>query len=186
MAKQKFKTFKKEKTMLPLLIGILVLIAAAIFVLKFTSVGYFLRCHLSSAPRMSCKVSVQMDGKPIWDEGGLEVQGMEMGNGEPNTVSDWQVIPGKGGEFRCKGGEYGLQPFMIRFFKNSGSDAVAVPVNVVIPSNWAMSEVDLQIEADSKTEAYEYTIKLTLGDDEFTNSGSGKFGKQEPISISGV
>ncbi len=186
MAKEKYRTFKKKSPVLPILVTILVIMIGALAVLKFTDAGYFLKCHISKAPRMSCTVSMKLDGKVIWETGGMEIQGMNMDNGQENTVTDWKVVPHSGGEFRCKGGAYGNQPFTVRFFKNDNSLPVSIPVRVIVPSDWAMSEVNLQIDADSETQTYDYKITLKINNDEHTDSGTGRFGKQDEIRISGV
>ena len=49
-----------------------------------------------------------------------------------------------------------------------------------------MSEVMLQIDADSETQTYDYTITLKINHDVHTESGTGGFGMQDEIKISGV
>lgn len=186
MAKEKYRTLKKKSPVLPILVTILVMIIGTAAVLKFTDAGFFLKCHISNAPRMRCTVSMKLDGKVIWQNGGMEIQGMNMDNGQENTVTDWKVVPHSGGEFCCKGGVYGNQPFTVRFFKNDNSLPVSIPVSVIVPSDWAMSEVMLQIDADSETQTYDYTITLKINHDVHTESGTGGFGMQDEIKISGV
>ena len=163
---------------------ILVLTAAAGFLwANQPDNRYFLKCHISKAPRMSCDVTLNIDGKPTaLNE--ADVKGLLLDNLTENTVSDF-VQEASGCSFRCLGGEYGSQPFEITFRYGDGRQAV-IPVRPVIGCCWAMSELMLIINADTASETYSYNISLTVNGRAYTASGTQPFGAKEEIRVSDI
>ena len=163
---------------------ILVLTAAAGFLwANQPDNRYFLKCHISKAPRMTCDVIVNADGAP-YSLKETDVKGLLLDNLTENTVSDF-VQEASGCSFRCLGGEYGSQPFEITFRYGDGRQAV-IPVRPVIGCCWAMSELMLIINADTASEIYSYNISLTVNGRAYTASGEASLTAKEEIRVSDI
>ena len=159
------------------------LAAGAFLMFSKSDTAYFLRCHISKAPRMSCDVTLNIDGKPTaLNE--ADVKGLLLDNLTENTVSDF-VQEASGCSFRCLGGEYGSQPFEITFRYGDGRQAV-IPVRPVVGCCWAISEVKLTIDANSASEIYSYTVTLTVNDEVHTGSGEASLTAKEEIRVSNI
>lgn len=162
---------------------VLLLLSAAALILEKTDAGYFLKCHISKAPRMRCEVILNADGLPcsLTSE---QVTGLPMDNGEENTISDFES-DASGCTFRCSGGEYGEQPFRITFSCGDGKTAV-IPVRPIVASSWEMSDVTVVISADSEQETYSYQIMLRVNGELHTRSGEAKFDDETGIKVGNV
>ena len=159
------------------------LAAGAFLMFSKSDTAYFLRCHISKAPRMSCDVTLNIDGKPTaLNE--ADVKALLLANEQENTVSDF-TSKESGCSFRCLGGEYGQQPFEITFPYGEGRQAV-IPVRPVVGCCWAMSEVKLTIDAHSASEIYSYTVTLTVNDEVHTGSGEASLTSKEEICVSNI
>ncbi len=174
---------KKSRAGFIVLVLILLLAAAAAFVLTKTDAGYFLKCHISKAPRMNCEVILNADGLPLSLQQ-TDVKGLNMADGTENKVSDFASDP-SGCTFRCSGGEYGEQPFQLTFACGDGKTAV-IPVRPVVASSWEMSDVTVVISADSEQETYSYQITMRVNGKAYTRSGEAAFDDGTGIKVSDV
>lgn len=174
---------KKGKAGFLVLILFLLILIAATLILNRTDAGFFIRCHLSKAPRMNCEVVLNADGEPVSLTEDC-VTALKLDNGEENTISDFEPDV-SGCSFKCKGGEYGNQPFQITFTCGDGKTAV-IPVRPVIASSWAMSDVTLAVSADSETETCAYRINLRVNGKAYTQSGEVPFDDETGITVSSV
>ena len=178
------KTEKKKGNagIIVLILLLLIPIAAAVFLDK-TEAGYFLKCHISKDPRMTCDVVMQLDGAPcpLTSE---QVTGLPMDNGEENTISDFESDV-SGCSFKCKGGEYGNQPFQIAFPYGDGKTAV-IPVKPVIGACWEMTDLVLTVQADSAAETYTYSATLYVNGQAYKSTGEAAFGSEDSIRVSDI
>lgn len=148
-----------------------------------TDAGYFLKCHISKAPRMNCEVILNADSLPLSLQQ-PNVRGMNMASGAENRISDF-VSDSSGCTFRCSGGEYGEQPFQITFACGDGKTAV-IPVRPFVAGSWEMSDVTVVIGADSEQETYSYQITLRVNGKAYTRSGEAVFDDETGIKVSNV
>ena len=165
-----------------LILFLLILIAVAVILYK-TDAGYFLKCHISKEPRMNCEVVMQLDGVPC-SLTETQVTGLPMESGTENTVSDF-VSDVSGCSFRCKGGEYGAQPFQITVSYGDGKTAV-IPVKPVIGAGWEMTDLVLTIQADTAAETCTYSAALYVNGRAYNNNGETAFGAEEGIYVSDI
>lgn len=174
----------KKSIIICIIVLIFALLAAGAFLLLTkTDAGYYLKCKISKAPRMSCEVVVTVDGAP-YSLNEADVKGLLMNNREENKVSDFEPAD-SGCSFRCLGGEYGSQPFAITLRYGDGKQVV-IPVSPILGNCWEISEVMLTIDADTASETYTYNIVLTVNDGVNTNSGQAAFSSQEEIYVSDI
>ena len=174
---------KKGNAGIIVLILILLIPIAAAVILDKTDAGYFLKCHISKAPRMNCEVVMQLDGAPC---SLTEAQGtaLPMDNGEENTISGF-VSDASGCSFACKGGEYGAQPFQITVPYGDGN-TLQIPVKPVIGANWEMTELVLTVQADSAAETYTYSATLYVNGRAYKNAGEAAFDSEDSIRVSDI
>ena len=174
---------KKGNAGIIVLILILLIPIAAAFILDKTDTGYFLKCHISKAPRMNCEVVLNADGKPV-SLTEADVTALKMDNGEENTISDFEP-DASGCTFRCKGGEYGSQPFQITFSYGDGKTAV-IPVKPVIGANWEMTDLVLTIQADTAAETYSYRAVLYVNGTAYKSTGEAALDSEDGIRVSDI
>lgn len=174
---------KKHRVGLVFLFVIVLVTAGGFFLLNQTDAGFFLKCHFTKEPRMNCEVVLNVDGLP-YALTETDVNGLPMASGAENTVSDFESGV-SGCSFKCKGGEYGEQPFQISFRYADGKTAL-IPVRVFLGNNWEMSDVILTVEADTSAESYCYTLTLVVNGKTYTNSGKADFASQEFVSVSNI
>ena len=177
---------QKSKKGFAVLVTVLLLAVAAalgVFVFTMTDAGFFLKCHLSKAPRMNCEILLNVDGE-LYSLTEADVTALPMANGVENTISDFSSDV-SGCTFRCKGGEYGEQPFQISFAYGDGKTAV-IPVRPIVASSWEMSDVTVVISADSEQETYSYQITLRVNGKAYTRSGEAAFDDETGIKVSNV
>lgn len=174
---------KKSRAGFIVLVIVLLLAAAAAFVLTKTDAGYFLKCHISKAPRMNCEIILDADGQPVSLQT-ADVKGLNLADGTENKISDFASDP-SGCTFRCSGGEYGEQPFQITFACGDGKTAV-IPVRPIVASSWEMSDVTVVISADSEQETYTYQITMRVNGKAYTRSGEAVIADETGIKVSNV
>ena len=174
---------KKSRAGFIVLLIVLILATAAAFVFTKTDAGYFLKCHISKAPRMNCEIILDADGQPVSLQA-ADVKGLNLADGTENKISDFASDP-SGCIFRCSGGEYGEQPFQLTFACGDGKTAV-IPVRPVVASSWEMSDVTVVISADSEQETYSYQITMRVNGKAYTRSGEAAFADETGIKVSNV
>ena len=179
---QKTEKKKGNAGIIVLILILLIPIAAALSLAK-TETGYFLKCHISKAPRMNCEVVLNADGEPV-SLTEADVTALKMDNGEENTISDFEPDV-SGCTFRCKGGEYGRQPFQITFSYGDGQTAV-IPVTPVIGANWEMTDLVLTVQADSAAETYTYSATLYVNGRAYKSTGEAAFDSEDGIRVSDI
>ena len=174
---------KKGNAGIIVLLLLLLLPIFAALILEKTDAGYFLKCHISKEPRMSCEVILNADGEPAsLTEDCVAV--LKLDNGEENTISDFSSEV-SGCTFRCKGGAYGSQPFQITFSYGDGKTAV-IPVRPVIGADWEMTELALTIQADTAAETYTYSAVLYVNGKAYKNAGEAAFASEDGIRVSEI
>ena len=132
---------------------------------------------------MNCEVVLNADREPVSLTEDC-VTALNLDNGEENTISDFEPDV-SGCSFKCKGGEYGSQPFQITFACGDGKTAV-IPVRPIIASSWEMSDVTLILSADSETETCSYRIILRINGETHTRNGEIPFDDETGIKVSSV
>ncbi|MBQ5339942.1 MAG: hypothetical protein J6Z40_12345 [Oscillospiraceae bacterium] len=179
------ETKKQRRTKPVILLTAFAFLIAAALLFRWSvheGIVHAVYCHLYSGPRMTCSVTVHVDGKPCRLQSS-DVQGGVLANLQINSVSDFQSLE-SGGRFRCEGGEYGSQPFAVTFQTENMPEPVYIPVDVIVPCCWEMTDVALNVDADTASKTFDYQLSMKMGREEFSRNGSVSYqeGNGQPFS----
>lgn len=174
------RTKRGKKWLIVLLV--LAVLAVSCFLARNTETGHFVLAHLNFGPHMSCELKLTVDDRvTLLNED--QITGLTMSNGKVNTVSQFGYLPGQTGmQFKCEGKEYGSQPFQITV--QGTSEALQIPVSVIVPDDWEVTEIRLDIKVDTAARSYTYTAEGTMGNDHTSSAGTLSFDGDSGIRLS--
>jgi hypothetical protein len=163
-------------------IPVILVLAVCCFLARNTETGHFVLAHLNFGPHMSCELKLTVDDRvTLLNED--QITGLTMSNGKVNTVSQFGYLPGQTGmQFKCEGKEYGSQPFQITV--QGTSEALQIPVSVIVPDDWEVTEITLDITVDTVGRSYTYTAEGTMGNDHTSSAGTLSFDGDSVIRLS--
>lgn len=166
--------------------GILLLcfIVTAVILVRYTEIGYEVYSRLWFGPKMKCIITVSADGQPV-SLSKKNVTGMMMNDRKENTISFFRSRK-NGCRFRCKGGVYGKQPFMLAFQTDTMSEEMVIPVDVIISDCWRTTDIMLDICADTKSGTYTFSATLNEGRESISCEGERSSADGEAIRISDI
>ena len=178
---------KKNKTLVKVIIFIIVaalLVLSGFILVKKTELGRHVFGTVYPGSHMKCDVNITVDGT-LYSVDKESVTGLKMNNGKINKVSGFKQKE-SGCRFRCKGGQYGNQPFEITIQTADMKEPCVIPVQVVVPDSWEFTDVTLSITVDTKSEKYSYDASMEIGGHTSAQSDETTFDDMNGIHISGV
>ena len=151
---------------------------------KTTGIGYGLYSRLHFFSKTGCSVTLTVDGEPC-RLGKENVQGLMMKHTKENKVSFFRSRE-NGCRFRCRGGQYGGQPFQLSFQTSGMSETAVIPVRIVLSDSWKTADLKLNISADTSSGRYTYDITVREGKEEYSLCDEAELYSGEEIRISDI
>ena len=166
---------RKKKTSLIIAIAITVLLAILLlgWFLIPDRTKRWLYGKFYTGPHLRCEVILTADGQPVSLDAS-SVSALELDNRELNTISVFEQTD-TGCKVRCKGGEYGQQPFQFTFQSAGMTEPLTVPVTPIVGDNWEISDVTVTIDADTAAKTIKWSSVMLNSKEEYDRSGELTF-----------
>ena len=145
----------------------------------FTAIGY----RFYPFPRLTCTAEITVDGKQVPLTADMVTAG-EMDSHAENTVQSVEQTE-SGGIIKCKGGEYGSQPFFITLQKADGTP-VRFQIRTIVANNWEISDISLTLSVDSASNSYKVRYRYVMYQDEQGGGAETTLHEENTVTISSI